>query len=70
MHRNDEALEAFSRALALEPTPANRYNLGLALLALHRPAEALPHFEAASADPQIARSAAEALAETRRQLGR
>jgi Tfp pilus assembly protein PilF len=69
MHRDDEAFEAFARALALEPSPSNHYNLGLALLALHRPAEALPHFEAGLADPQVARASADALAEAHRRLG-
>ena len=49
-----EALVAFQHAYALEPRSlANRFNLGLALLALHRDADARPHLEACLADPQL-----------------
>jgi protein O-mannosyl-transferase len=47
-----EALAAFERACALEPHGcANRLNLGLALAALGRSAEAIPHFAACEHDP-------------------
>src|SRR5439155_22228846 len=50
--RADDALAAFTRAYDLEPFDlANRYNLGLALRALHRDAEARPPLEACLADP-------------------
>ena len=46
------ALTAFTVAYELEPhNLANRYNLALALVALHRPAEARAHLEACLADP-------------------
>ena len=49
------ALDAFERALRYEPTnPANRFNLALALVALHRPAEARPHLEACLGAPALA----------------
>jgi tetratricopeptide (TPR) repeat protein len=41
----DEALDAYSRALTVEPTPALHYNRGRALQALGRNAEALAEFE-------------------------
>ncbi len=45
---------AFVRALALEPgSCTNELNVGLALVALRRAAEALPHFEACVDDPQL-----------------
>lgn len=43
--RFDEALRAYSQALAIEPTPALHYNRGRALQALGRSAEALEEFE-------------------------
>jgi tetratricopeptide (TPR) repeat protein len=50
----DEALGAFERALELDPRdPANRYNLGLALLAVNRPAEADGQFAACNTDPDV-----------------
>lgn len=49
----EEAFIAFSYALEMEPDSApNRMNLALALLALHRPAEARPLLEASVSDPQ------------------
>jgi protein O-mannosyl-transferase len=58
----DEALAAFERAYALEPGAlANRYNLGVTLVALGRGAEARPHLEACLADPQLAPGARAAL---------
>jgi hypothetical protein len=49
--RAAEALAAFVAAYGLEPQNlANRYNLALALIALHRNAEARPHLEACLAD--------------------
>jgi len=49
-----EALVAFQHAYALEPNAlANRFNLALALLALHRDGEARVHLEACLADPQL-----------------
>jgi tetratricopeptide (TPR) repeat protein len=65
----DEALAAFTRAYELEPENlGNRYNLALALLALHRPADAISHLEACAADPELAPRAAAALDDARRQL--
>jgi tetratricopeptide (TPR) repeat protein len=50
----DEALRAFERAYALEPRRLeNRFNLGLALLALHRDVDAQPHLEACLQDPML-----------------
>ncbi|MGE5181627.1 MAG: tetratricopeptide repeat protein [Acidobacteriota bacterium] len=64
-HRPDEALAAWQRAYALEPgNLANRFNLALALLALHRAADARPHLEACLADPALGTKARELLAET------
>ncbi len=49
--RLDEALAAFTHAYAWEPDQrANRFNLALALIALHRAAEARPHLEACATD--------------------
>jgi len=60
--RGAEALAAFTAAYRLEPQKlSNRYNLGLALGALHRPAEARPHLEACLADPGLHDRAAAAL---------
>jgi tetratricopeptide (TPR) repeat protein len=57
-----ESLAAFTAAYRLEPQKlSNRYNLGLALGALHRPAEARPHLEACLADPDLHDRAAAAL---------
>jgi hypothetical protein len=65
-HHDDEALAAFTSAYELEPQSlGNRYNLALALLALHRVAEAVPHLEACLADPALADRARAALAEAR-----
>jgi tetratricopeptide (TPR) repeat protein len=47
----DEALAEFRAANALEPSAANRINLALALLALGRPAEAIPYLDASTGDP-------------------
>jgi tetratricopeptide (TPR) repeat protein len=52
--RNDEALAAFQQAMAFEPSNPNRFNLALALLALHRDAEARPLLDACAADPELA----------------
>jgi tetratricopeptide (TPR) repeat protein len=61
--RTEEALAAFIAAHELEPQNlGNRYNLALALIALHRPAEARPHLEACLADRELHDRAAEALA--------
>lgn len=50
--RAGEALAAFTAAYRLEPQNlGNRYNLALALIALHRKPEARPHLEACLADP-------------------
>jgi hypothetical protein len=65
----DEALAAFTSAYELEPQNlGNRFNLALALLALHRPGEAIPHLEACAADPELAARASAALDDARRQL--
>ena len=59
----DEALVAFERAYAYEPQNlANRYNLALALIDLHRPLEARPHLEACVNDPDLGARARAALA--------
>jgi hypothetical protein len=61
--RADEAYAAFVAAYALEPPNlGNRYNLALALIALHRPGEARRHLEACLADRTLHDRAAEALA--------
>lgn len=60
-----EALEQFSRALALEPSATNRYNVALALIELGRRDEALPLLVACSADPRIGPRARARLAELR-----
>lgn len=61
--RADEALAAFAAAYGLEPQNlGNRYNLALALIALHRPGEARPHLEACLADGELHDRAAAALA--------
>ena len=50
-----EALAAFRAAYAYEPTvPANRYNLALALIGLHRAQEAIPHLLACANAPATA----------------
>lgn len=50
----EEARVAFQRALELDPRdPTNRFNLGLALLATGRAAEAYGHFVACSNAPDI-----------------
>ncbi len=60
--RPAEALAAFTAAYRLQPQKlSNRYNLGLALGALHRPGEARPHLEACLADPALHDRAAAAL---------
>jgi tetratricopeptide (TPR) repeat protein len=53
--RYDAALDAYSRALAIEPTPALHYNRGRALQALSRNAEALEEFQefARTASPDL-----------------
>jgi protein O-mannosyl-transferase len=63
MGRNDEALSAFQHAFELEPhNLANRFNLGLVLVALHRTDEARRHLEACANDPIIGPRARELLA--------
>jgi predicted Zn-dependent protease len=60
--RADEAFAAFAAAYQLEPQNlGNRYNLALALIALHRPGEARPHLEACLGDPGLHDRAADAL---------
>ncbi|HEV7554693.1 MAG TPA: tetratricopeptide repeat protein, partial [Kofleriaceae bacterium] len=57
-----EALDAFTRAYALEPASLqNRFNLGLVLTQLGRRAEAAPHLQACLGDPALADRAAELL---------
>ncbi len=57
-----EALTAFERAYEVEPLNAtNRFNVALALIALHRPAEARAHLEACLADPRLATRAKQQL---------
>lgn len=68
--RLDEALAEFSAALRLEVTAANRINLALALLALRRPAEAIPYLEAAAGDAVHGAGARRLLDDARRQAGR
>ena len=59
---NDEALDAFTRAYALEPTNLqNRFNLGLVLVQLGRRPEAIPHLQACLADPALATRAGQLL---------
>lgn len=53
-HLPDEAYAAFSRAVALDPTSTNRYNVALALAALGRTAEARAELELAARDPALA----------------
>jgi predicted Zn-dependent protease len=61
--RADEALAALAAAYGLEPQNlGNRYNLALALIALHRLGEARPHLEACLADGELHDRAAAALA--------
>jgi tetratricopeptide (TPR) repeat protein len=58
----DEALAAFQYALRLEPQrAANRYNVALSLLALHRDAEARPYLESCLDDPELGQRAKAAL---------
>jgi protein O-mannosyl-transferase len=57
-----EAFAAFERAVVLEPSPTNRYNLGLALAQLGRHGEARLQFEACLGDPEIAPLARQQLA--------
>jgi tetratricopeptide (TPR) repeat protein len=60
--RAEEALAAFVAARGLEPQNlGNRYNLALALIALHRGGEARPHLEVCLADPTLHDRAAAAL---------
>ena len=68
--RLDEALAEFRAALGLEASAANRLNLALALLALRRPAEAIPYLEAAAGDPVYGAGARRLLDDARRQAGR
>ncbi len=59
----DEAVTAFTRAYELQPANlANRYNLGISLLAVHRGAEARPHLEACLRSSELAPLARAALA--------
>jgi protein O-mannosyl-transferase len=48
-----EALEQFQRAYELEPSAVNELNLAVALVALHRDAEARPHLERLLLDPTV-----------------
>jgi Tfp pilus assembly protein PilF len=70
LERHDDAvaITAFERALDLEPTNlANQFNLGLALLEARRGAEAISHFEACAADPQVGARCRQAIATARSQ---
>jgi tetratricopeptide (TPR) repeat protein len=53
-HQPDEAYAAFARAVTLEPTCTNRYNLSLALVALERFDDARVHLQACVDDPVLA----------------
>jgi tetratricopeptide (TPR) repeat protein len=64
--RAADALPAFEQARALEPTPANDFNLGLALTQLGRDADAIAPLERAARDPSLARQAEALLARIRR----
>ena len=68
--RLDEARAELRAALDLEASGANRLNLALALLALQRPAEAIPLLEAAAGDAAYGARARALLGEARRQAGR
>ncbi len=58
----EEAAGAFQRAYELEPTSCvNRYNLALALIQLHRGAEARAHLDACLSDPAVGAPARAAL---------
>jgi tetratricopeptide (TPR) repeat protein len=62
--RAAEALAAFTAAYRLQPQKlSNRFNLALALIALHRNTEARPHLEASLADPSLHDRAAAALSQ-------
>jgi hypothetical protein len=65
---NEEALEAFSMALALDPSAMNRYNVALALLALDRPREAIPLLEQCVVDARVGQLARTQLAAARRRV--
>ncbi len=66
----DEALAELRAAYELEPDAANRINLALALLALARPAEAIPYLEGAIDDPAYGGRARRLLDEARRRAAR
>jgi tetratricopeptide (TPR) repeat protein len=65
-----EALAEFRAAHDLEPGAESRINLAIALLALGRPAEAIPHLEGAAADPAYGDRARLLLDEARRRAAR
>lgn len=66
----DEALAAFEHAYLLEPgSCANRINLGLVLLALHRPAEVAPYVEVCTGDLKLGARARATLADAQAQAG-
>jgi protein O-mannosyl-transferase len=65
----DEALEAFEHAYALEPAScANRINLGLALVAVHRADEVQPYLDTCLTDPRYSANAKALLRDAQRQL--
>jgi len=66
---HDEALAEFRAANAFEPNAANRINVAIALLALRRPAEAVPLLEASVGDPEYGERARRLLDEARRPAG-
>jgi tetratricopeptide (TPR) repeat protein len=69
-HHLDEALAELRAAHELEPDAASRINLALALLALERPAEAIPYLERAIGDPAYGGRARLLLDEARRRAAR
>jgi protein O-mannosyl-transferase len=67
---DDEALAELRAANDLEPSATNRINLGLALLVVGRPADALHYLEASTGDPIYGARARQLRDEARRQAGR
>ena len=49
----DEALPAFAQALVIEPSCTNHFNIALALVALQRGAEAIPHLDPCVEDARV-----------------